>query len=67
MLHLVGVCIPWERKGVNFNVVSFLKSEAASPEFKIIYKLTIINNVPIKNEKEKEKGPNQKDKETTKK
>jgi len=41
LLHLVGVGIPWERKGVNFNVVSFLKSEAASPEFKIIYKLTI--------------------------
>ena len=42
MLQLVVVFIAWKTKGVNFNVVSFLKSEAANPEFKITYKLTIL-------------------------
>ena len=41
MLQLVVVFIAWKTKGVNFNVVSFLKSEAANPQVKITYKLTI--------------------------
>ena len=50
MLQLVVVFIAWKTKGVNFNVVSFLKSEAANPQVKITYKLTIyfLNNIGIK-------------------